>query len=253
MTHLRWDVPGPYDVVFTTRNGGVSEGPFSSLNLGRKTGDDVERVDENRRRACAEIGADAERLALNYQFHSTLVHRAHAASRGERGDGLWTDERELPILAMSADCLPVALARTNGGAPAVAVVHVGWRGLLDGILESAVDALGGGELAAAIGPGIGPCCYEVRDDVADPFRARFGAGIVQRREARSLARGRGGIARRRRVARRPLRPLHGLPPGAVLLAPARRQAARSPGSARACRLTRSASDTSGSSRRSGRR
>ena len=179
MTHLRWDVPGPYDVVFTTRNGGVSEGPFSSLNLGRKTGDDVERVDENRRRACAEIGADADRLALNYQFHSTLVHRAHAGSRGVRGDGLWTDERELPILAMSADCLPVALARTNGDAPAVAVVHVGWRGLFDGILESAVDALGGDELAAAIGPGIGPCCYEVREDVADPFRARFGAGIVQ--------------------------------------------------------------------------
>ena len=173
--------------MFTTRLGGVSEGPFSSLNLGRKTGDDVERVDENRRRACAEIGADADRLALNYQLHSTLVHRARAGSRGERGDGLWTDEPDLPMLAMSADCLPVALARTNGGAPAVAVVHVGWRGLLDGILESAVDALGGGGLAAAIGPGIGPCCYEVRDDVADPFRARFGRGIVQRREARSVA------------------------------------------------------------------
>jgi YfiH family protein len=179
MTYLRWDVSGPYDVVFTTRVGGVSEGPFSSLNLGRKTGDEVERVDENRRRACAEIGADTERLALNYQFHSTLVHRARAGSRGERGDGLWTEEQDLPILAMSADCLPVALARTNGGAPAVAVVHVGWRGLIDGILESAVVALGGGDLAAAIGPGIGPCCYEVRRDVADPFRARFGAAVVQ--------------------------------------------------------------------------
>ena len=179
MTYLRWDVSGPYDVVFTTRAGGVSDGPFSSLNLGRKTGDDVERVDENRRRACAEIGADADRLALNYQFHSTLVHRALAGSRGVRGDGLWTDESDVPILAMSADCLPVALARTNGRAPAVAVVHVGWRGLIDGVLESAVVALGGGGLAAAIGPGIGPCCYEVRDDVGGPFRARFGAAIVQ--------------------------------------------------------------------------
>jgi YfiH family protein len=112
------------------------------------------------------------------------VHCARAGSRGERGDGLWTQEPDLPVLAMSADCLPVALARvepagSNGGAPAVAVVHVGWRGLLDGILASAVGALGGGELAAAIGPGIGPCCYEVRDDVADPFRARFGSGIVK--------------------------------------------------------------------------
>ncbi|MFL5938079.1 MAG: laccase domain-containing protein, partial [Gaiellaceae bacterium] len=74
MTYLHWDAPAAYEVVFTTRLGGVSEGPFSSLNLGRKTGDDVERVDENRRLACAEIGADADRLALNYQFHSTLVH-----------------------------------------------------------------------------------------------------------------------------------------------------------------------------------
>ena len=179
MTYLRWDVPGPYEVAFTTRVGGVSEGPFASLNLGRRTGDDVGRVDENRRRACVEIGADAERLALNYQFHSTLVHRARAGSRGERGDGLWTEERDLPILAMSADCLPIALARSNGGAPAVAVVHAGWRGLLDGVVESAVQTLGGVSLAAAIGPAIGPCCYEVRDDVADPFRARFGHDIVR--------------------------------------------------------------------------
>jgi purine-nucleoside/S-methyl-5'-thioadenosine phosphorylase / adenosine deaminase len=172
-------VSGPYEVVFTTRVGGVSEGPFTSLNLGRRTGDDVERVDENRRRACAEIGADAERLALNYQSHSTLVHRARAGSRGERGDGLWTDERDLPVLAMSADCLPIALARMNGAAPAVAVVHAGWRGLLDGVVASAVETLGGEALTAAIGPAIGPCCYEVRDDVGDPFRARFGIGIVR--------------------------------------------------------------------------
>jgi hypothetical protein len=176
---IRWDAPGPYDVVFSTRLGGVSEGPFSSLNLGRKTGDDVERVDENRRRACAEIGADAERLALNYQFHSTLVHRARAAARGKPGDGLWTDEPDLPVLALSADCLPVALARTNGGSPAVAVAHVGWRGLLGGVIEIAVAALGGGALAAAVGPGIGPCCCEVREDVAEPFRERFGRGIVR--------------------------------------------------------------------------
>jgi YfiH family protein len=179
VTHLRWDVAGPYEVVFTTRVGGVSMGPFASLNLGRKTGDDVGHVDENRRRACDEIGADVGRLALNYQFHSVLVHRARAGSRGERGDGLWTDEPDLPILAMSADCLPVAVARTNGEAPAVAVVHAGWRGLLDGILERAVSVLGSGELAAAIGPGIGPCCYEVGEEVAAPFRRAFGLGLVR--------------------------------------------------------------------------
>ena len=178
MTYLPWKTPGPYDVVFTTRLGGVSEGPYASLNLGRKTGDDVERVDENRRRACAEIEADDEQLALNYQMHSALVHRAEPGARGRPGDGLWTDEPGLPVLAMSADCLPIALARANGGPPAVAVVHAGWRGLLAGIVESAVAALGGRALAAAIGPAIGPCCYEVRSDVADPFRERFGRRIV---------------------------------------------------------------------------
>jgi YfiH family protein len=178
VTYLGWDAPSPCEVVFTTRVGGVSDGPYASLNLGRKTGDDVERVDENRRRACAEIGAGEERLALNYQIHSALVHRARPGARGEPGDGLWTDEPDLPVLAMSADCLPIALARANGRAPAVAVIHAGWRGLLAGIVESAVSALGGGMLAAAVGPAIGPCCYEVRDDVAQPFRARFGRAIV---------------------------------------------------------------------------
>lgn len=179
---LRWDAAGPYDVVFTTRVGGVSEGPFASLNLGRRTGDDVERVDENRRRACASVGADAERLALNYQHHSADVHRAIAGSRGDRrGDGLWTDEPGVPVAALAADCLPIALARTNGSAPAVAVLHAGWRGLLGGVVESGVASLAGGRLAAVVGPAIGPCCYEVGDEVAEPFRTRFGDGVLRAR------------------------------------------------------------------------
>jgi purine-nucleoside/S-methyl-5'-thioadenosine phosphorylase / adenosine deaminase len=178
VTHLRWDAPG-YEIVFTTRVGGVSEGDYASLNLGRRTGDDVGRVDENRRRACAEIGADPERLALNYQVHSATIHRARAGARGERGDGLWTDEPDLPVLAMGADCLPIAIVRANGGVPAIAVLHAGWRGLLAGIVERAVATLGGGDLAAAVGPGIGPCCFEVREDVAAPYRERFGAEIVR--------------------------------------------------------------------------
>jgi YfiH family protein len=179
---IRWAAPGPYAVAFTTRQGGVSEGPYASLNLGRRTGDDVERVDENRRRACAELGTDAERLALNYQHHSPDVHRALAGSRGDRqGDGLWTDEPDLPIAALAADCVPIALARANGAAPAVAVLHAGWRGLLAGVVEGGVAALGEGRLAAAVGPAIGPCCYEVGDEVAEPFRARFGPDLLHGR------------------------------------------------------------------------
>jgi polyphenol oxidase len=175
---IRWDPPG-YAVVFSTREGGVSEGPYESLNLGRMTGDDVERVDENRRLLCTAIDADADRLALNRQVHSTLVHRAEQGARGEPGDGLWTDEQEQPILAMTADCLSIALARKDGP-PAVAVLHAGWRGLLAGIVAVGAETLGG-PLQAAIGPAIGPCCYEVGDEVSAPFQEAFGADVVHGR------------------------------------------------------------------------
>jgi YfiH family protein len=175
---IRWEIDG-YRVVFTTRVGGVSEGPYSSLNLGRKSGDDVERVDENRRIACEEIGADLSRLALNYQVHSARVLQASAAMRDEHADGLWTEEPDLPILAMSADCLPIALARALPGPPAVAVLHAGWRGLLEGIVAAGAHALGNGTLTAMIGPGIGPCCYDVGEEVASPFRERFGDDVVR--------------------------------------------------------------------------
>jgi polyphenol oxidase len=173
---IRWSPPGPYEVVFSTREGGVSEGPYASLNLGRLTGDDVERVDENRRLLCAEVGVELEPLALNRQVHSALVHRAEAGRRGEPGDGLWTDEPGLPVLAMTADCLPIALVRDNGS-PAVAVLHAGWRGLLQGVVARGVEILGGG-VRAAIGPAIGPCCYEVGPEVREPFRDAYGDEVL---------------------------------------------------------------------------
>ena len=177
---IRWDdAPGPYEVVFSTREGGVSEGPYASLNLGRATADEPERVDENRRRLCAEVGAQPEALAMNYQHHSADVLRARAGSRGERADGLWTEERGLPVLALAADCLPIALARANGAKPAVAVLHAGWRGLVAGIAAEGVKTLGGGPVAAMIVPGIGPCCYEVDEEVAAPFRRAFGMGLYR--------------------------------------------------------------------------
>jgi len=178
---IRWESQEPYEVVFTTREGGVSEGPYASLNLGRRTGDDVERVEENRRLACEEIGADAERLALNYQVHSATVLPAQAGRRGEhQADGLWTDQPGLPMLALTADCVPVALVRANGATPAACVIHAGRIGVLDGILATGVAALGG-RVAAAVGPAIGPCCYEVGEEVAEPYRRRFGAKIMSGR------------------------------------------------------------------------
>jgi YfiH family protein len=173
---IAWDAPGPYVVAFSTRRGGVSATPFDTLNLGRLTEDDPAHVDENRRRLCTELGTEPERLCFGRQVHGADVRRA--SGRGEPGDGVWTDARGEPLLVFTADCLSVAIVRANGGAPGIAALHVGWRGLLAGILENAASILGSGRLAAAIGPGIGPCCYEVGPEVAGSFRERFGAHVV---------------------------------------------------------------------------
>ena len=186
MTLFEWKAPGPYRIAFSSRLGGVSEGPFASLNLGVLTDDDPDNVRANRRLFCSKLGVDPETATMAWQFHSAEVVRADG--RGivtpgvefERCDGLWTEQPGRGLMLLSADCLPVALARTNGD-PAVAVLHVGWRGLLAGIVESGAAALEGEPFVAAIGPGIGPCCYEVGDEVAGPFRERFGDAVVPRR------------------------------------------------------------------------
>lgn len=168
---IRWDAPGPYLVAFTAREGGVSTGPYASLNLGSR-GDDETRIMENRRIVCAELGLDPDRLAVNRQRHTALVHRAQPGSR-ETGDALWSDEPGQPVLALAADCVPLAIA-TTAGPPALAVVHAGWRGLADGVVEAGVAALGARETAAIVGPSIGPCCYEVGPEVS----ARFDDDLV---------------------------------------------------------------------------
>ena len=162
--------------MFSTRQGGVSEGPFESLNLGRRTGDDVERVDENRRRLCALIDADEGRLTVGFQTHSTVVNRAEAGSRGVPGDGLWTDEPGIPMLTLGADCVLMALARRNGDAPALAVIHAGWRGALARIVPKTIESLIArfgiqpSDLRVSIGPSAGPCCYEIDQAVLEPLR-----------------------------------------------------------------------------------
>ena len=246
---IRWEAPGPYRVAFTTRAGGVSAGPYDSLNLALMSDDEPQNVAENRRRLCAALGAEPERLAMNRQEHTTLVHRARAGARGEPGDGLWTDEPGVPMLKLTADCVPIAIARAAAGRPALALLHAGWRGLAEGIVAAGVAALGGGRLAAAVGPAIGPCCYEVgaggRRSASTPTsRATACSTSGARASAPSappgVERGRAG------------RPLHPLQPGAVLLASPPGPDPRSAGCRRSRRLSRSACGSSGSAPRSGR-
>jgi len=180
---IRWD-RGPYAVAFTTRVGGVSGGVFESLNLGALTDDDPLNVVENRRLACEAVGADAATATMAWQHHSAEVRLAEPrgvvtpGTQFDRCDGLWSDEPGQAMMLVTADCLPIALARANGSKPALSVIHAGWRGLLAGIVAEGAKTLGGGKLTAAIGPGIGPCCYEVGEEVREPFRAAFGDDVV---------------------------------------------------------------------------
>jgi YfiH family protein len=157
--HLTIDLPGA-TALFTTRRGGVSEGAFASLNLGLWTDDDPDNVRVNRERVREQ--ARVERLAQGRQVHGARI--AVDAPGVEEADGQVTTAQRVAAIVLTADCLPVALA----GPGAVGMVHAGWRGLADGVLEAGAAATGA--VAAAIGPGIGPCCYEVGDDV----RAVFG-------------------------------------------------------------------------------
>jgi len=173
---IRWDAPGPYEVVFSTRTGGVSDGAYGSLNLGFLSGDARDLVSENRRRLYEAAGAHPERVSWPRQVHGAAVVRA--GSRGDEADAIWTEEAGQAVMVVTADCVPVALARIGGG-PAVALAHVGWRGLLAGVVPAAVAALRSRHVAAAIGPGIGACCYEVGEEVAGPVRKAFGARLVR--------------------------------------------------------------------------
>ena len=186
MKLFEWDAGGPYCVAFSTRLGGVSERWFESLNLGILTADDPQKVVENRKRLCAAVDADPKEATMAWQVHGERVTEADA--RGivtpgtvyERCDGLWTDRPRRALMLVTADCFPVALARA-AGPPRLTVLHVGWRGLLGGIAAAGVAVMAGNGIAAAIGPGIGPCCYEVGEEVAEPFRARFGDDVVDGR------------------------------------------------------------------------
>jgi YfiH family protein len=164
--------------VFSTRLGGVSEAPYDSLNLGLLTEDSGEAVAENRLRLAAALGFAPERVVFARQVHGTRLIEGADVDRGSfrsptdrkeprddvpEADGHVVTEPGLAPLVFVADCLPVALYGSGG----LAMVHAGWRGLAGGILAAGAEAVGA--TRAAIGPGIGSCCYEVGEEVLGAF------------------------------------------------------------------------------------
>jgi purine-nucleoside/S-methyl-5'-thioadenosine phosphorylase / adenosine deaminase len=167
--HIGIALPGGR-ALFTTRRGGVSEGAYASLNLGRWTDDDADAVDRNRRILAEIVGVPLEAVVQGRQVHDSRVERrADGDGRLSEADGQATDAEGLALLVLTADCLPVALIAPG----AVAMLHAGWRGLAAGILEEGVGAVrelaGDAEIRAAIGPGAGGCCYEVGPEVHGAF------------------------------------------------------------------------------------
>ena len=161
--------------VFSTARGGVSTGPFESLNLGLLTDDAPENVAENRRRLGEFVGQPWPRFCYGRQVHGATVRRATEPPSAERPytqeDGQATALTDAAAIVFVADCLPVLLAAEGG----VAALHCGWRPLAGGIVDEGVRALrevgGNGPVVAALGPGARGCCYEVGEEVHAHFSA----------------------------------------------------------------------------------
>ena len=177
---LEAKLPGA-TAAFSTRKGGQSQPPYDSLNVGLLTGDALGQVRANRVRLLSAWGRDLDCVLAGYQAHETVVLRREVAPRPNpfsrtmatppRSDGQATSSPELTPLVQVADCLPVMLAGDAG----VAAIHCGWRGMAAGIIDRGVGEVRA--TAAAIGPGIGPCHYEVGDEVLAEF-ADLGDGIA---------------------------------------------------------------------------
>jgi YfiH family protein len=182
--HLAAALPHNAHALFTTRRGGVSQGPYASLNLGRTSAeledDAPAAVAQNR--ALVQTAAGGRPLRLSHQVHGTAI--ATDAVALPEADGQVTGRGEVAVTVMVADCLPVAIAGPGG----VAMVHAGWRGLAGGILARGAAALGDGPKAAAIGPGIGVCCFEVGDEVRAAFADHPGARRGDRLDLKTIAR-----------------------------------------------------------------
>ena len=176
---------------FTTREGGVSEGVYASLNLGFAVGDVREHVEENHRRLAARLDVALGALHTVKQVHGDRVVEAGGgqgggdttpASEGE-ADGVWTGHEGHWVGVGTADCVPILLVDPDGRR--VAAVHSGWKGTEARIVARAVEALVArgarpARLLAAVGPCIQRCCYVVSEELAGRFGARFGAEVLAR-------------------------------------------------------------------------
>lgn len=192
---------GLVTAAFTTRHGGVSGGECATLNLSFKRQDDPEAVRENYRRLCRELAIAPEQLALSSQVHGDGVLQPGPADLGlpqnhagihREGDSWICQEAGVALIRHHADCTPVYLL--DPVRKAIGLAHAGWRGTVAGIAGKTVRAMQAAyhtrpqDVLAVIGPSIGPCCFEVTENVSEPMEAAFpDQGLVQRRAGKLYA------------------------------------------------------------------
>jgi hypothetical protein len=163
---------------FFTREGGVSEGIYASLNCGLGSGDDPDAVAENRARAATSLGVARDALATNYQVHGVTVvavERVLPREERPRADAMVTKQRGVALGILTADCVPVLFADPEAGV--VGAAHAGWRGAVGGVLDATVAAMValGAEpprIRAGFGPAIAQASYEVGPEFPVPFLAQ---------------------------------------------------------------------------------
>jgi len=174
---------------FLTRQGGVSEPPFDTLNLGHTVGDDLAAVEENHRRALAALDVQHEQVVSPFQVHGSEVHlvtEAHTGTTQPATDGLITTTPGVALLLRFADCVPLLMYDPRQRA--LALVHSGWKGTVKNIAGAAVAALARHagsrpeDVWAGIGPAIGPCCYRVSQEVVDAISRACPPGTPAVRE-----------------------------------------------------------------------
>lgn len=184
----RWKDDAYMGHCFTTKLGGVSEGEWASLNLGFNRGDTQENVLSNYKIVCEFLGVPLESLVLSRQVHETYIQEVTGEDAGngiydtnkwESVDGIYTKERGLTLVTHYADCVPLFFYAPKYGM--IGMAHAGWRGTVHGIAKKMIEIWHNKhqipleDIEVGIGPSIGPCCFEVHEDVANVFIEKFGS------------------------------------------------------------------------------
>lgn len=165
-----WNAPKQIQAFTTVRNGGVSQAPFDSFNLGSHVNDNLADVMKNRELLVEKFQLPQMPLFLN-QTHSTKVIRLPYAGTDLEADAVYTNQPNQVCLIMTADCLPALFVSQDG--KEIAAAHAGWRGLCDGVLEATVAEFEcePAQISVWLGPAIGPNAFQVGNEVIEQFCA----------------------------------------------------------------------------------